>query len=86
MPKSRKAASHAPEQIQRGIWLLSREQVDTHMVCKGAGDSLLRFDKKVIPGNGNSVKTRRSTARVAEAAEAGGGEPGIGGRGKGSTR
>lgn len=54
------------------------------MVCKGAGDSLLHFDKKVIPGNGNRVKTRRSTARVAEAAEAGRGELGIGGRGKGS--
>lgn len=61
----------------RGIWLLSREQVDIHMVCKGAGDSLLHFDKKVIPGNWNSVKIGRSTARAAEAAEADMGETGL---------
>lgn len=77
MPKERKAASHAPEQIQRGIWLLSGEQVDIHMVCKGAGDSLLCFDKKVVPGSWNSVKTERSTAWVAEAAEADVGESGL---------
>lgn len=38
------------------------------MVCKGAGDSLLHFDKKVIPGNWNSVKAGRSAAQAAEAA------------------
>lgn len=38
------------------------------MVCKGAGDGLLHFDKKVIPGNWNSVKAGRSAAQAAEAA------------------
>lgn len=47
------------------------------MVCKRAGDSLLHFDKKVIPGNWNSAKTERNTAWAAEAAEAGMGETGI---------
>lgn len=47
------------------------------MVCKGAGDSLLHFDKKVIPGNWNSVKTERNTACVAKAAEVGMVETGI---------
>lgn len=61
----------------RGIWLLSGEQVDVHMVCKGAGDSLLHFDKKVIPGNCNSVKTGRSAAQAAEAAAAGTDETGM---------
>lgn len=43
----------------RGIWLLSGEQVDVHMVRKGAGDSFLHFDKKVNPGNWSSVKMRK---------------------------
>lgn len=54
--------------------------MDIHKVCKGARDGLLCFDKKVIPGNWNSVKTERSTARVAEAAEADMGETGLRGR------
>lgn len=61
----------------RGIWLLSGEQVDVHMLCKGAGDCLLHSDKKVIPGNWNSVKTGRSAAWAAEAAAAGTDETGI---------
>lgn len=52
------------------------------MVCKGAGDSLLHFDTKVIPGNWNSVKTGTTTAWATEAAEAGMGETGIRGRGE----
>lgn len=47
------------------------------MVCKGVGDSLLHFDKKVIPGDWNSVNMGRSTTRAAEAAEAGTSETGI---------
>lgn len=44
---------------------------------KGAGESLLHFDKKVIPGNWNSVKTGRSAAQAAEAAAAGRDKTGI---------
>lgn len=42
----------------------------------------MHFDKKVIPGNRNSVKTGRSTAWVAEAAGAIRAEAGIRGRGE----
>ena len=51
--------------------------MDIHTVCKGAGGSLLRFDKKVFLGNWNSVKIGRSTAWAAEAAERGRSETGM---------